>query len=129
MEVRSLQEAEQILEYYTLRWCVEDTFRVLKAGCRVEKLRMQQAQDLQQVITLYMAASWRLMLMTLLRRVTASMDTEVIFTDAEMLTLRTYAHNYDLPEFTDLASGITLVAMMGGYMNQKHDPPPGHNIM
>ncbi len=45
VEVTSFQEAEQILEYYTLRWCVEDIFRELKTGCRVKKLRMQQAQN------------------------------------------------------------------------------------
>ncbi len=129
VEVASLQEAEQILEYYTLRWCGEDTFRVLKTGCRVEKLRMQQTQALQRAITLYVVASWRLMLMTMLGRVTASMDAKVIFTDAEIFMLRVYAHNYDLPELTDLASGIKLVAMMGGYMNRIHAPPPEHETM
>ncbi len=129
VEVTSLQEAEQILEYYTLRWRVEDTFRVLKTGCRVEKLRMQQAENLHRAITLHIVTSWRLMLMTLLGRVTANMDAEVIFTDAEMHMLRVYARNYDLPELKDLASGILLMAMMGGYMNRKHDPPPGHEIM
>ncbi len=67
--------------------------------------------------------------MTLLERATASMDAEVIFTKAEIHMLRVYAHNYDLPELTDRASGVMLVAMMGGYMNRKHDPPPGHDIM
>lgn len=40
LEVTSLEEAQQILEYYTLRWRVEYTFRVLKTGCRVYLLRM-----------------------------------------------------------------------------------------
>ena len=30
---------------------------------------------------------------------------------------------------TNLASAILLVARMGGYMNRKHDPPPGHTVV
>ena len=34
----------------------------------------------------------------------------------------------NLPDHTDLASAVLLVAMMGGYRNRTHDPPPGHQI-
>jgi len=37
--------------------------------------------------------------------------------------------NNNLPSCKDLRSGILLVAIMGGYMNRKHDPLPGHEIM
>ena len=36
---------------------------------------------------------------------------------------------YNLPEHTNLASAVLTVAMMGGYMSRKQDPPPGHTIM
>ena len=129
MAVTTLEEAKQMVEHYTLRWRVEDIFRVLKSGCRVEKLRMQQAASLHKAITLYMVTAWRLMLMTLLGRTSSDMEAEVIFTDTELHMMRVYARNYGLAEHTDLASAVVLVAIMGGYMNRKHDPPPGHTVM
>ncbi len=57
------------------------------------------------------------------------MEAEVIFTDAELHMMRVYARNYGLAEHTDLVSAILMVAIMGGYMNRKHDPPPGYTIM
>ena len=34
--VTTLAEAEQMIRNYTLRWRVEDIFRILTRGCRVE---------------------------------------------------------------------------------------------
>ena len=127
--VTSQEQAMQVVEYYTLRWRVEDIYRILKSGCRVEKLRMQRAEDLYRVLTLHMVSAWRIMLMTLLGRETADMKAEVIFTEAELYMMKVYARNYGVDSQTDLRSAILLVAMMGGYMNRKHDPPPGHTIM
>ena len=90
---------------------------------------MQQAEALHKAITLYMVTAWRIMLMTLLGRVSSDMEAEVIFTDAELHMMRVYARNYGLAEHTDLMSAIVMVAIMGGYMNRKSDPPPGHTIM
>ena len=129
VEITTATEAMQIVEYYTLRWRVEDIFRVLKTGCRIEKLRMQQAEALHKAITLHMVTAWRIMLLTLLGRLSSDMEAEVIFTEAELFVMRTYARKYRLVEHTDLASAILMVALMGGYMNRKSDPPPGHTIM
>ena len=128
-EIRTAEEAQQMVEYYTLRWRVEDSFRILKSGCKIETLRMQHATALHKAITLHMVTAWRVMLMTLLGRVSSDMEAEVIFTDAELHMMRVYARNYGLAEHTDLVSAILMVAIMGGYMNRKHDPPPGHTIM
>ena len=128
-EVRSAEEAKEMVMYYNRRWRVEDTFRVLKTGCRVEKLRMQRADRLHLAITLHMVTAWRIMLMTLLGRGSTDLPAKVLFTDTELDVLWVYARNYNLPEHTNLTSAVLLVAMMGGYRNRKHDPPPGHEIM
>jgi len=128
-DASSLAKAKEIIKCYCLRWRVEDMFRVLKTGCKVEELQMQQADRLHLVITLYMVTAWRIMLMTLLGRIEPGLPADIIFTDTELDVLRIYARNYNEPDYTDLASAVLLMAMMGGYRNRKHDPPPGHEIM
>ncbi len=71
--VAILAEAEQMIRNYTLRWRVEDIFRILTRGCRVERLRIQQADLLHRGITLYMVTAWWIMLMTLLGRASCDM--------------------------------------------------------
>jgi len=128
-EITSVEQAREIVQYYQLRWRIEDHFRVLKTGCKVENLRMQDAASLHRVITLYMVSAWRIMLMTLLGRETADLSPDAFFTDSELHMMDVYARNYHLTPYKDLRSAILLVAIMGGYMNRKHDPPPGHEIM
>ena len=69
------------------------------------------------------------MLRTLWGRVSPDRPAQVLFTETELDVLRGYARNYNLPEHTDLASAVLRVALMGGYRNRKHDPPPGPEIM
>ncbi len=68
-------------------------------------------------------------LMTLLGREVPETGGEVLFTDIELNVLREYADGFDLAPPDDLASAILLVALMGGYMNRKHDPPAGSTTM
>jgi len=39
--------------------------------------------------------------------------------------MEVYARTYKVTPYTDLKSAVMFVAIMGGYMNRKHDPPPG----
>lgn len=128
-EVTTIEEAKQMVHFYKLRWRVEDTFRVLKSGCKVEKLRFQNVKTLHRVLTIYLIITWRIMLMTLMGRVAGDLEMDVFFRGAESKMLQVYAKNYRLPVPTNLATAILTVAMMGGYMNRRHDPPPGHEIM
>ena len=40
-----------------------------------------------------------------------------------------YALEYKLPAPDGLGAAARLVAILGGYMNRKHDPDPGNQIM
>ncbi len=128
-EVTSLEEAEQMFGYYNLRRHLDGTFQILKTGCKVEKLQMQDVQYLHPELTLYMVTAWIIMLMKFLRHMAEELPAKMLFTESELQMIRVYANSYNLPESNHLASAILLVAMMGGYMNRNHDPPPGPAIL
>ena len=83
--------------YYHLRGRVEDLFRVLKTGGRVEKRRRQQADRWHLTITLPTVTAGRIRLMTQLGRVMANRPAEVLFTETELEMLRGQARNYRRP--------------------------------
>ena len=80
-------------------------------------------------ITIQAVIAWRVMLMTLLAREVPQCDAELMFTDMELRFLADYAADATLPAPCDLAGAVRLVAILGGYQNRKHDPPPGHQLM
>ena len=69
------------------------------------------------------------MLMTLLGREVPECDAELLFSDIELRFLADYAADAALPAPRNLAGAVVLVAVLGGYQNRKHDPPPGHQLM
>ena len=52
--VRSADDATRILQCYALRRRIEDYFRILKSGCKVEELQQHTAERLERVIAIKM---------------------------------------------------------------------------
>ena len=129
VRVESIEAALETIGHYLRRWRVEDFFRVLKSGCRAEHLGFHSAERLERALTIQAVIAWRLMLMTLLGREVPECDAELLFSDIELRFLTDYAADVALPAPRNLAGAVLLVALLGGYQNRKHDPPPGHQIM
>ena len=129
VKVKTAQEAAEIVGFYLQRWRVEDFFRVLKSGCRVEFLLFRTADRLQRAIAINAVIAWRIMVMTLLGRQVPDCDPQPMFADQALGFLRDYAleHGLDAPQ--RLGDAVRLVAHLGGYRDRKHDPDPGNQIM
>jgi hypothetical protein len=89
--IATAQQAEQCLRWYCLRWRIEDWHRVLKSGCRIDKLGHDTAERLRRAIAIRMVIAWRIMLMTLLGRETPELPADILFSDVELRTLNAYA--------------------------------------
>ena len=124
--VRSSREAKQVLEWYRLRWRIEEWHRVLKTGCKAEYLGHQSGDRIERAVTIKAVIAWRLMAMTLLGRTTPELPAEVLFSDMEILALKDFAQDRRLPLPDHLGGTVVTLARLGGYLNRNYDPPPGH---
>lgn len=129
VDIISSEDAEKCLRWYTLRWRIEDWHRVLKSGCRIDDLKHKTAERLRRAIGINLVIAWRIMLMTLLGRETPQLPAEILFSDIELKTLCAFAKKKELKPPTTLGEAVILVAKIGGYLNRKNDPPPGHQIL
>ena len=129
LKVTGAREAADIVGFYLQRWRVEDFFRVLKSGCRVEFLLFRTAERLRRAIAINAVIAWRIMVMTLLGREVPDCDPQLMFADHELDFLRDYAVEHRLQAPARLGDAVRLVAHLGGYRDRKHDPEPGHQIM
>lgn len=91
------EDALDCVNWYKLRWRIEDWHRVLKSGCGVEKLLHKTAERLQRAIAINAVIAWRIMLMTLLGRETPSLPAEILFSDLEIKVLTHYAKKKHFP--------------------------------
>ena len=129
LPVRSAEEAEEVVSRYRQRWKVEDFFRVLKSGCKVQNQRFRTADRLQKAVAIQSVIAWRVMVLTLLGQEVPECGAEVLFAQSELEFLGAYAAQQGRPGPSDLGSAVALVAHLGGYRGRKHDPAPGNQIM
>jgi hypothetical protein len=130
LELRSPEQALRCVEWYCLRWRIEDWHRVLKSGCEIEELGHDSAERLGRAVAIHAVIAWRVMLMTLLGRTDPGLPPDVLFSDLELQVLDAYAQRRrDLPAPATLKNAVWIVASMGGYLRRKNDPPPGHQVL
>lgn len=129
LPVTTIEQATRCVEWYKLRWRIEDWHRVLKSGFRIEERSHRSAVRLERAITIDAVLAWRIMLMTLLGRESPSLPAEILFSELEIDVLTIYAQKKKLPAPDTLGAAVTIVAKMGGYLNRASDPDPGHQVI
>ncbi len=126
LPVASLADAEQVLEWYRLRWRIEDWHRILKSGCKVEYLGHRTGERIERAVTIKAVIAWRLAAMTLLGRETPELPSEVFFAQIQLRVLRHFASKRGLAAPGNLGLAVRTMAILGGYLYRAHAPPPGH---
>jgi len=129
IKINSTSDAEECLRWYSKRWQIEEWHRVLKSGCRIEKLANKTAERLRRAIAINLVIAWRIMLMKQMYRKTPELPAKVLFSDTEILTLKAYAKKKGYPSPDTVGAAIFIVAKFGGYIARKSDPPPGDQIL
>lgn len=128
-EIHDEATAIALLDAYAKRWRIEDWHRILKTCCRVEEPAHRDAECLRRLIAINMVIAWRIHLMTLLGREAPDLPVHVLFSDLEIRVLALVSRQNGWPAPASLADAVVTVARMGGYMNRKHDPPPGAELL
>lgn len=67
--VTSFIEAKQKITWYTKRWLIERFHFILKSGCGIEELQLQEKERLEREHAVYSIIAWKLLWMTYEARV------------------------------------------------------------
>lgn len=135
LPVETMEDAEDIMKYYRMRWTIELYFKALKSGCNVEKCRLEDGEKLMKFIALCGVIAWRIMWLTWLGREIPQASGNLALTEIEWKTLWVKKHKdkikaglmkADPPkEIPDLCTVTRLIASLGGFMNRRGDGNPG----
>ena len=120
MNVETPEEASKILQYYLLRWKIEIYFKVLKSGCKVEQLQLNEFTSLVICLSLYMIVAWRVLYLIQLSRDCPEMSCESFFEEEEWRAAYMVKHRKHPPkEPPTLNEMIRVIAALGGFLGRK----------
>jgi len=130
LPIGTFAEACQVASYYACRWEIEVFFRVLKSGCKIEDLQFEREDRLQVCLAIYLIAAWRVLYVLKLGRACPDLGCDAVFTEAEWKSVYVIAKQKPAPKSPPpLGEIIPIIASLGGYLDRKHDGPPGPKTM
>jgi hypothetical protein len=131
LPVTTLEQAHQMVEWYTYRWLIERFHYVLKSGCKLEDRQLHTQARLERLLAVFNLVAWRLLWLTYQARQTPEASCLVALTEEEALVL--YAHHHRtsrLPEtLPTLQEATRWIAQLGGFLGRKGDGEPGVKVL
>ena len=119
-------QALEKIQWYLCRWQIEVYFRILKSGCRIEKLQLEKLERLEPALACYMIVAWRVLFLTMLGRACPEMPCDVVFDTAEWHAVYIVTERQPPPDTPPtLDQMVRMVAGLGGFLGRKSDGFPG----
>jgi hypothetical protein len=126
LPIDSVDEILCVIDYYVARWVIEEYFRTLKTGCRVEDIQLEKIARVKNCLALYKVIAWRVMHLTYLNRQSPSLPCTAVFSDSEWKSVWSVTTRKKLPTTPpSLGKFVPLLARLGGYNNRRKERPPG----
>ena len=124
--LNSYDEAAERVQWYLCRWQIEVFFKVLKSGCKVEELQLENMDRLEPALAFYMIIAWRVLYLTIMGRSCPEIPCDVIFDSEEWQAVYIVTHRKTPPDIPpSLNEMVRMVATFGGFLNRKGDGEPG----
>lgn len=127
LPVESLTDALRYVRWYSYRWLIERYHFVLKSGCRLEKLQLEEAERIQRALATYGIVAWRLLWLTYEARQNPDAACDGVLEAHEWQSLYSKIHQTSHPPATPptLRQAVRWIAQLGGFLGRKHDGEPG----
>ena len=124
-EVTTLEHARRILNLYMRRWDIEVFHRVLKTGCRVERIQLKDGQAVIKALMIYVVIAWRILYLTHLGRQCPDLPCGCVFEEAEWKSACAVVKRKKEAGEPSLSEFIAIIGKLGGHLGRKSDGAPG----
>jgi hypothetical protein len=127
LPVETLESALEKIQWYKVRWQIEEYHRVLKSGCQAEGRQLETGTRLANVLMVDLVVAWRVLAMSRESRQSPEADILTCFTEEEVRVIKHYRseHLRKKSQSLTLHEAVRTVAQMGGFLARKSDGEPG----
>jgi hypothetical protein len=121
------QEAIQTIEWYKHRWKIENYFKIIKSGFKAEESRLQTADRIAKLISIFCILAWRVHWITYLGREGQNISPSIAFDRVEQKIISAYFKKGE--KLSSLNDYVIHLAKLGGYLGRAGDSPPGNMVI
>jgi len=124
LPIDSVEQVQQIISYYSIRWQIEIYFRTLKGGCRIEDRQFETLDRVLNCLAVYTIIAWKVMYLSRLGRECPELSCELIFEPSEWKSVWMTVRREDPPSSPpSLNEIIRMIASLGGYVIRRSTQP------
>lgn len=125
--VNSFEDAIEKIDWYKLRWKIEEYFRVLKSGCKIENARLATKERLEKLIALKSIIAFKILYLSKAAISNPEESCSKILTSKEWQALYIREHKTIIipKDPPTIKQAIIWLGKLGGFMNRKSDKLPG----
>jgi hypothetical protein len=127
LEVNSLEQALEKIDWYNKRWGIEEYHKTLKSVCRIEDRQLGDRTVWQNCLAIDLVVAWRIEHVKKLARTQPQAPCTIAFDEREWQAVFALQRpNQPLPSTPPSVREITrLTAELGGFLGRKSDGEPG----
>jgi hypothetical protein len=123
LSVSNIDDAMQVIKFYSYRWIIEEYHKCLKTGFRLEKTQLHTLQRIENLLGFISVSAVKLLQMRDISRYNPLADALSYVTAEDVNIVKAYYEVKDKHMTVDRF--LRYIAQMGGFMNRKSDGNPG----
>jgi hypothetical protein len=123
LAVDTPEQLARIVDCYRARWRVEEYFKALKSGCKLEERQLESLHALTNAMALLVPIAWQMLAMRTLERAAPDAPATRILTRTQLDVLRTRPAGEKMPASPTVRDALYAIARMGGHL--RHNGSPG----
>lgn len=125
LPVKNFADAWKVIEYYELRWLIEEYHKALKTGCRTESRQLKTAGRLEALVGLTSVVAVRLLQLKSFARTQPDVPAQRVVPRVWLQMLQLASKNLNRVDELTVGQFYRAVAKLGGFLGRKHDGEPG----
>ena len=131
LPINTLEDVFDCVKKYSKRWLIERYHYVLKSGCLVEELQLEEADRIERAVAMYCIIAYKLMLITYLARTSPNISAFKAFQKDELDALYCFSNKTKKMPTVQMTikEAVTLIAKLGGFIGRKGDGSPGVKVI
>ena len=120
--VDTSEQALQVVDWYRRRWLIEEYFKALKTGCRLEDRQMESMENMLRMLALIVPAAWRLLALRAVAEAAPETRWTYLLTPLEFRLLSRKLPKARLTNGSSVADCLAAIAKLGGHLPRNGRP-------
>jgi hypothetical protein len=127
--ISTADEVARVIDFYRMRWTIEEYFKALKTGCNFEKLQLESGRALVMALAIYSAVAWRLLLVRWMQREQPDAPASLVVTPIQLRLLERHMSKIRRPwsQQPSCRDALLAIAAIGGHI--PNNGMPGWQVL